>query len=210
MPTALEICNRALNFLGEPVLTNLSDTGVAADALTNRFVDVFHECQDEENWYFFTARAVLTENTSVTQYTPFDYVYDLPSDVYSVIGTDPRVDYVIMPVSGSMYLFCDYSADTTNNYPRVVYQVDVLSLDDNDDPVISSTYTSLIPAWFSRVVAAKLAMDSCIQITDKAELKQDMRSEYYLALKRARQFNEMYTPGASADPSTWGDIPVGT
>lgn len=214
MATALDVCNRALYMLGEPKIAVLSDAGHAASVITDLFFDAWRDVQAEESqaeqgWYFLIARAVLTENTSLTHYTGFTYAYGLPSDMLTVIDVDPQYPYIIEQVAGTMYLFSNYVPDTTNNYPRLIYQYDPISADGNSDPVISTTYTSLIPSWFVDTVAARMAYKATFAITDKMDLKNDLRTEYMLSLKKAQQINAQQTPGKGAQPKSWGDVPSG-
>jgi hypothetical protein len=207
MATALDIVNRALRMLGEPKLTALTDTGKSAEGAVDLFFDAWRDCQEEDDWYFFVSRALLSETTSVTHYTGYEYVYTLPSDLATPIDLYPRrTDYIIEQVSGVQYLFTDYEPDTTNEYPRLIYQAEVLSAATDSTPVISATFTSLIPSWYTSAVAGKLAMELAYFLTEDDTVHQRMQQRYYINMKRARQHNAMYTPGPGPGQDLWSGV----
>lgn len=137
-------------------------------------------------------------------YTGWDYKYDLPSDLYRALEIAPQYEFVME----GLWLYTDYVPDSTNLYPTLLYQVDVVSSDGNGDPVLDSTYRTRMPAWFERAVATRLAMDTAISITGKESEYKRCRTEHYIALQKAMDHNAMATPGPLADETDpWSDPP---
>lgn len=256
--TALDLANRALRILGEPKITALSSTGSVPGVISDMFFDAFFEVMSEDDWYFLTKRAVISDHASAwvntgvyavgdgarndniiynailassdtapliiepgthasstlywevqtereyADYTGFAYKYDLPSDIYRTIDISPQYGWVM---EGD-HLYTSYVPDATNDYPAIIYQINVVSSDANGDPTLDSTYRTRIPAWFERAVSSRLAMDCAISITGKQSEYERCRTEYYMAIQKACDHNAMATPGPAADESDlWSDPP---
>lgn len=136
-----------------------------------------------------------------SDYTGYWFKYVLPSDIYRVVNLMPEGYGYILEAD---WLYCNYTPDTTNEWPRVRYMVDVISLS-GTIPIISSTYQARIPEWFDRVVACKLATELAMPITNKRDEYERAERRYYMALQTARGHNAMATPGDEDYPDTWTD-----
>lgn len=136
-------------------------------------------------------------------YTGFYYRYDLPTDLGRVLWMQPaNYDYI----QEGDWLYTDYTPDTTNLYPRIAYLVDVLT-SSATGPAISSTWQDRIPSWFERVVAARLAMDAAITISDDDRVYARAERSYMISLLRAREHNGHIDPGPDLEAQGWADVP---
>jgi len=134
------------------------------------------------------------------QYTGRSYRYDLPTDLQHPIGIMPEYNYVLV----ADWLYSDTSPDTTNSYPRLVYLADVLT-SSAAGPAIVSASQDRIPSSFERAVAARLAMDAALTITDNQQQYERARGEYFMALQRAQAHNAMENPGPRVPDPLWSD-----
>ena len=84
--TALELANLALTALAEPSLAGFDGSGSTAAKGNQLFPTEFRALLKREgaDWYWARKFAELTEDTVLTHYTGWDYVYDLPADLLVV------------------------------------------------------------------------------------------------------------------------------
>lgn len=138
-----------------------------------------------------------------TSYTGYYYRYDLPTDLGRGLWLDPPGYHYILEGD---WLYTDYSPDTTNKYPRLAYLVDVLT-SSATGPSIGSSYQSRITSWFERVVAARLAMDIAVTLSDNTQEYQRAQMEYLYSLRKAQENNARSDPGPDVDPPMWSGVP---
>ena len=137
------------------------------------------------------------------KYTNYWYRYDLPTDVGRPLALMPAGYQYI---SEEDWLYTDYTPDTTNLYPRLVYLADVLT-SSSAGPAIASAYQSRIPDWFAGAVAAKLAMETAPELKGNDNDLLRAQRAYALALRRAQENNARNNPGPDVEQPLWADTP---
>lgn len=138
-------------------------------------------------------------------YTDYTYRFDLPTDMGRAIALMPSDHPYILEGD---WLYSDYTPDTTNLYPRLIYLADVVT-SSAAGPAISSTWQSRIPDWFVGAVAAKLAAETSLLISDNQNKYVIAQRAYSFALRRAMDNNARNNPGPDESPVLWSDVPGG-
>lgn len=206
MATALQLANRALLVLGEPRLTSFAQAGSTAALVNELFPDTFRKLLKEDDWYWARKRAWLVEDTTLTHLSQFEYAYDLPSDMLqprSVYGAD-GLD-VIYELDGS-HLFSDYEPDDVEEYPRMLYTADCLTMT-SGFPGLAAGYADIIPHEWVEMFAYTLAADLAWPLTRDADITQRIRGEQlYLHQVRAKQLNAAASPGYGPPDEDWGGV----
>ena len=122
MADKVTIVNRALSLLGAEPIVNLTDNTVEAQ-IANRFYNtsrksILSECL----WNFATKRKLLNLTTDTVEWTidQNTYIYQLPSDIIRIFGTNApastwRVEqqYIISNTSGLGIIYVFDLTDTT-------------------------------------------------------------------------------------------------
>ena len=202
MATALQLVNRALLKLGEPVLTALTGTGAMVTRVAALFPSVLRAFMVEDDWYWARKRAVLAEDEDNEDVSLFDHAYDLPADclypryLYATNGVQPTYH-----IEG-LKLYSD--AEPDDDSPVLVYTGDPLD-------ELTLVAGNLIPAWWEDAFAAVLAAELAFPTSRDAELSQRLRGEaLFLTVARAKQLNAMAEPGYGDAEEDWGGSTVDT
>ena len=164
MPSAVDICNRALSRVGEARITSLADDSKQARACSSAYVHVRDEVLRAHPWNSAMTRASLAKLSSTPAFG-YDNEYQLPTDCIRMV---------------EVY-------DTTN--PWVVEGKKLLS---DDGSPISIRYVrreedpNQWDALLASAVAARLALELCEELTQSNTKKEDAAQYYEVLLSRAR------------------------
>lgn len=210
--TALDIANLALFELGEPVMSSWSDSGQAAAKMLQVFKKEFRSMlkAPEVEWLWARRYAELTQDSVLTHYTEWDYVYDPPSDLLVILDVyDPNSMSIIWELVDD-HIMCDYEPYTdtdSNSYPRIAYTADPFTA--ASDPTFESWVS--VPDEFANAVAVRIAWKMAKPLTKDSKRIEALRSEYlFIALPEAERVNAMYTPGFGEPAKDWSEIQEGT
>ena len=155
--TEAAIASEALHLLGARPITDLdSITDQNAIMMNTVFDSVRDEMLGAHNWQFARQTVELTEDTTSDNHTSFDYAYVLPADLIRIIG--------LVGESGT----------TNPEYALLPYQPyevrENLLFSDEDECwvqyVKKVTDVTEFPHWFGRALAAGLATECAIRITE--------------------------------------------
>lgn len=166
MPTAVDICNLALDLLGQQRITGITAPGNSRE----RFFALQYPQQRDSmlrrhRWHFAKATVRLPR----TGYDALDakpYSYDLPS---TCLAVPPHRSDAIWEMRGRKLV-------SETDAP-----IDVL--------IIRRVDESQFDALFVDALAARLAMVGCELLTQSNEKKQDAQNAYRMAMADARQAN---------------------
>jgi|GEM_PF-5818681 len=206
--TTLELANRALRILGEPKLSSFADNGSVSAVINDLFEQTFNLMLKEEDWYWARKRAELVEDTLLTHYSEWEYVFDLPTDLLQIRSVTNQIKEEIPYEVEQGHLFTNFPAFTDadgNNYPRMLYTAKVLD-SGSVEPDLLSGYADTMTPEFEKAFAARLALEACMTVTKDQQMLQTVRGEYFLSLQRAAQLNAIAQPGFGArEYDDWSD-----
>lgn len=166
MASAVDICNDALAMLGHAPGISALDQGGTTAGLCARF---YPASRDEllrgHRWNFATKRAELAASTTAPTWG-YDSSYPLPTDCLRVLGIE---GHELLPwrVEGRA-LVCNESSPL-----NLIYIARI------DDP-------ALFDPAFARALAARIAVDLSMPITNNQTMRQAMQQEFKDRLREAR------------------------
>ena len=168
--SATEIVNLALGRLGEPPVSDITDTEVKAARAGLRWYEVSRDAVLEEApWNFAQTRATLIQDATAPL-TDWDYRYAAPTDML-----------VLRLVNGY-----------PTSYASTLYQLEkgfILT----DEDAVNILYTARItdvaqyPPSFVRALSFLLAADFSREITQSTKDESAMMQKYRVTLGRARR-----------------------
>lgn len=181
MPSVVDVCNKALNKLGQGAITSLDDGTKSANLCKQNWPLVRDQVLRDHPWNFAVKRATLAPVSTAPDWG-FDAAFTLPSDCLRLIevrdlSTD---DYV---VEGRQIL-CDEEV----LYIRYVRRV--------EDP---NVYDSA----FVDTAACRLAFELCEAITQSNTKKDALFQEYDDSLLRAKRADAQENPPTQFEEDDW-------
>ena len=175
MATKVSIANQALGWLGANLITAFTDNTNEAKLIDANYDDIRDTVLEERAWTFATRRILLVPSITTPTYG-WSYQFLLPGDILRVL--EARNDKKAMGPNGLQWVregdFILSDSDTLN----VRYLVRL------DDPAQYS------PS-FSQALAARLAADLAIPLTESRSLQQSMFGLYAQKLKIAAALDGM-------------------
>lgn len=176
MASLAEVGSRALTLLGERAIASIDPRTEQGRLLGELFPSVRRTELTVNRWVFSLRRAKLAR---VNETPAFGWLYTYPRPpgclVLIGVGLDEDDDYQL---EGDKIL-----ADATSPLP-VRYVVDV------ED-------AGLWPAMFVEVMAAKLAREMCLRITERAGLIPSLDDNYFRLVRSARHAAAIEQPAQS-------------
>jgi len=185
MAAEVDICNRALQKLGAQLLTSLSDDSRNARSCNAAYSTVRDEELAANPWSFAIKRASIAADAVLPTWGR-TYSYTLPADFLRLLPRYPEddpdaVDWII---EGSKIL----TDDSAPLQIRYIAQI---------------TDTTAMPSLFREVLAAKLAVELCEDLTQSNSNKQFLLAEYEQAVRRAKMLNAIQKVPQAAFESSW-------
>lgn len=176
MASSISICNMALGFLGQEPILNLLDPQNSQEQLCAQYYDVARLAILEESQWAFAMRRVVLEGEVVEPEWGYANAHPLPSDVI-------RVLFVGLQEDERQYTQFDWRLEdgnivTDQNKIFVRYTGDV-------------TDTTRFSPLFVQCLAARLAADMCIAITENRALRNELYRVYEEKLQTAVTMNSM-------------------
>lgn len=195
MASQNSIANHALDLVGEPSISDISDTTERAVRLLAAWDDTRDAALRARNWRFSIARDSLSALSSTPAWG-FDYQYQIAGDVVRVIQVD---QYFPAPPSLSDYV----GGDTA---PYRIEQDKILT--DIAAPlkvrwVLNSIDVGLWDPCFARVMACDLADRVSIRLTESETMKSRIKAERMDALREATRANAIEQPPTAFGESSW-------
>ena len=176
MASSIVICNMALGFLGQDAITNLLEPQNKPEQLCAQYYDVARLALLEEAQWSFAMRRVVVEGEVAAPEWGYGNAHSLPGDVI-------RVLFVGLQEDERKYTQFDWRFEegkilTDQNKIFVRYTGDV-------------TDTTRFSPLFVQCLAARLAADMCIAITENRSLKDQLTREYEGKLQMAVTMDSM-------------------
>lgn len=195
MASRVDICNLALLKLGSgSKITSLTDNSVAARALSNCY-DLIRKAELRANTWSFALKRVSLPAAATPPAWGYANAFPLPADFVRLMQvnefylTPALLDYNTKDASAfaieSGQIMTDYNAPL-----RVRYVWDV-------------TDEGLFDALFNVSLAARLAYETCEQITNSNTKKQTIRQDYKDAIQVAVRANAIEKPPALIGDDSW-------
>lgn len=181
MPSVIDVCNRALDKLGQNPITSLDDGSTAAGLCDRNWPLVRDEVLREHPWNFAVKRKSTAPETSTPAWG-FTYQHPLPTDCLKLLE--------VKDLSSGEYQVEDNRvlADSDTLYIRYIQQV--------TDP---NTYDSL----FINAVAARLAFELSEKLTQSNTKREMLWQEYLSALASARSADAKENPPVLLQEDDW-------
>ena len=164
MPSAVDICNRALSRVGEARITSLSDDSKQARACNGAYTFIRDEVLRAHPWNSAISRASIAKLADAPEFG-YDAQYQLPSDCLRVVEVfDTKLPWV---VEGRRIL-CDEGSPLELRYVRR-----------EEDP---NTMDSILVS----AIAARLAVELCEELTQSNTKRKLANAEFDLIMSQAR------------------------
>jgi hypothetical protein len=165
MPSAVDICNRALSRVGEARITSLADDSKQARACTSAYAAVRDEVFRAHPWNSAITRTSLAKLSSSPSFG-YDDEYQLPADCLRVVEV---YDSVYPWVVEGKKLLSDEGSPISIRYVKR-----------EEDP---NQWDSLVAS----AVAARLAVELCEELTQSNTKHNILQEEYKFILSSARK-----------------------
>ena len=164
----VSICNQALTFLGQKPITSLNDASTTAEWMRNNYPFIRDAVLEERMWTFATARASSTTldrdawDTAYAHPAPLNWISVFRIYRNSGISTLTSIDWRFEDGN----ILCSESNILLWGLKRV-------------------TDTGKFSPLFVQALAARIAADGCIPLTENRELLRDMWMLYGDKLREA-------------------------
>ena len=179
MPSVVDICNEAMDFLGAATIASLTENSKEARLCARRFETVRDQVLRAYPWNCAIARAELAKDSEAPAFG-FNSQFTLPTDPFCLrvisfwdrnVNSDVAAydTQIMFKVEGRKIL-------TDEDTCRIVY---ISRLED----------TELYDALLSSAMASKLAAEVAYAITGSNSVAQQMIAVYQSALKEARSMD---------------------
>lgn len=191
MASEVSICNRALQKLGAARITALADASVNARACNAAYTEVRDAVLRAHAWRFAIKRAILAPSATAPVHT-YSYALPMPADclrLLSVSESDPTGyidqvgEYVEWQVEGDSVL-----SNSNIAYIRYVAQV--------ADP-------NQMDSLFREVLACRLALEMCEELTQSNSKLQGINEQLKMALTDARRNNAFERRSETPRTDSW-------
>lgn len=160
------ICNRALNAIGQESITAL-DEGTTRAVICNRlYTELRDELLQDHPWNFATKRTALAASVDTPAYE-WDYQYPFPADAVRILSVNEDYQKVEWWSEGRNIL---------TNWESPIYCKYI----SNDLDEIT------FPPKFVTALAARLAVELAMPLTESSSRREAMAKEYQIAIRAAR------------------------
>lgn len=181
MASIVDICNRAISRVGGNRITAITDQTKAAKACNSAYEIVRNEVLRSHTWNCLTGRAQLAPLAASPAFE-YTYQYQLPSDCGRLLEVDnDDYDYV---VEGRKIL-TDYG--TVLN---IRYAIRELDTQQYDDLLVS-------------VMAARLAVEICEELTQSRTKKVELKAEHKELLSDAKRVDSQEQSPSTFEEDDW-------
>jgi len=167
----IDLISNALILIGDKPLNSLTDNTRAAQVGSNLYDNIVQNELSKHRWGFARRKAQLSLTTDAVVDSEYNSIYQLPTDLITLIKIKPNVNYQIygdkVYCNLSSAVYCDYIANVAE---------------------------SEWPIYFSKMIEYALATDFASSIRDSASSADRMSSMYINASRMARATDSMQHP----------------
>lgn len=186
MTSEVQICNRALQKIGAKRIASLTEDSRNARSMNTAFEPVRDALLREHTWSCATKRQALPALAAAPAFT-FARAFELPSDFLRMLPPDPSVNYndLDWTIEGRQIL----SNDSAPLNIRYIFKL--------TDP-------NQMDASFREALSARLAVETCYEITQSNTKVQIVAAWYRDIIASARRTNAIEKIVAAEPPEdTW-------
>lgn len=185
MASKVEICNLALQKLGARAIVSLSEDSRNARACNLAYESCKKAELRDHTWNFAIERATLAADATAPEWGR-DNAFELPSDFIRLLAPYPedKVEDLDYQIEGTK-IYTDESAPLYIRYVKNV--TDTATFDD----------------LFVQVLACRLAMEICEEITQSTQKLQNIMSMYESSISKAKKTNALEKPKQSWPDNSW-------
>lgn len=181
MASEVSVCNLALQKLGAARISSLSDDSRNARAMNAAYAHIRDLELSSHDWNFARTRTTLLADSPAPAFE-FDYGYTLPADCLQIRPTNASdVDWL---VEGSQLL-------TNMGAP-----LEIIYTRREEDP-------NRFHPTFTELVACRLAIHTCEEITQSNTKLANLDGQYSVALKEARKANAFAKVSQEFPEDSW-------
>ena len=170
MASSIDICNLALQWCGQPRITSLLDPSNNLEELCALNYPLARDACLEEHAWSFALKRVILDPTNIDPAWGDGFTFQIPADAITVLRVFPCEDH---------------QSNQTKGWRKeggLIYS----PWDEAYAVIISrETNTNLFSPTFVQALAARIAMDIAIPLTDSMKLQDTMRQQYALKMKEA-------------------------
>ena len=164
--TAVEICNRALNAVGQAAITALDEGTARADLCNRLYTDLRDELLQDHPWNFAIRRDTPAASATEPAFE-WDYAFPMHADALRVLSVNEDWQHATWVVEGREIL---------TNEPAPVY-VRYVSKDVTEDT---------FPPLFTGALVLRIAMDLAMPLTESGTRREALAKQYQVAIRMAR------------------------
>lgn len=181
MPSVIDVCNKALDKVGQNPITSLTDGGKAANLCNRNWPLVRDQVLRDHPWNFAMSRAALAPSTDVPAWG-FTAKFPIPVDCLRLIE--------VRDLSTSEYQLENgcILADATVLYIRYIKQI--------TDP-------NVYDATFVDAAATMLAIELCEPLTQNTTKKKVLYDAYDQVMLRAKSVDGQENPPTQYEEDEW-------
>lgn len=181
MPSIVDVCNKALDKVGQNPIISLGDGNKAANLCTRNWPLVRDQVLRDHPWNFAMARAVLAPSTETPAWG-FTSMFPLPSDFLRLIEIRDLSTNEYQLENGHIH------ADGAVLYVRYIKRV--------NDPNI---YDSI----FVDAAATRLAIELCEPLTQNTTKLRTLTEAYDMVITRAKSVDGQENPPSEYEEDDW-------
>ena len=179
MATDISLCSQALLLLGADTIASFDEGSLESTVASNLYEDTVRDILTKTRWRFASKKMELSRLTT-EPLNQWKYQFQLPIDMLMLIRTYPTSNYEIY--QDKLYT---NNADVEIDY---IYRVN----------------EQFFPAYFVDALIYRLASKFAIPVTDDAAKGAEMRANYEILIKQARQADSQGRPNVGIeDADLW-------
>lgn len=163
MASKIQLISNALILIGDLPITSLSGNSRAHIAANNLYDNIVQNELSKFRWGFARQQAQLSLTTDTPIGSEWSSIYQLPSDMLTLIKLSPSVPYQILGDK----VYCNYSGALYCDY-------------------IANVSEAAWPAYFAKMIEYALGMDFAPSIRDSAASMELLANQYLNASRMAR------------------------
>lgn len=170
MASKIDLISNALILIGDTPINDLAGNERRKVVSSNLYDNIVQNELSKHRWGFARQKAQL----SLILAAPVDEwerAYQLPSDLITLIGLSPRIDYQV------------YGSQVYCNYSQALYCDYIYNAPENEWPV-----------YFAKMIEYALARDFSTSIRDSTSTRAEMAAEYENASRMARYTDSQQHP----------------
>jgi len=171
MASKIDLVSNALILIGDAPINSLVGSSRAAQVANNLYDNIVGFEFSKFPWGFARKKAQLSLTTDTPIDDEFSSIYQLPTDMVTLIKINPNMSYRILGDK----LYINYSGRIVCDY-------------------IYKAPESAYPPYFAKMIEYALAKDFATSIRDSAAARQEMAAEYLNASRMARYTDSQQHP----------------